>query len=421
MGIRNNLYVLSLATLLPWILVACGPSDSTKGEAVQSMPPPVVSVITVKAGNQPVAMEYVGQTAGSRSVEVRARVGGILEKRLFDEGSAVQAGKALFQIDTATFKNQLNLAEAAVAVAQAKLHQTQRDVQRLEPLALAKAISQKEYDDSQTAYESAQASLKLAQAQAQDAKLKLSYATVTAPITGTTAVAALSEGSLIAAGESLLTTIIQTDPIYVNFSVAESDWLRMKSQIQQGRLQLPASEKSSKNMNTGAGLAVKLRLADGSTYPVDGMLNFSGESINAQTGSFDMRAQVSNTQGYLKPGQFVRVQLVGAVQPDALVVPQRAVIDSPIGKMVFVVTPDNTLEPRPVELGNWVNGQWIVNKGIRDGDRVQVDGFVKAHDPGMKVTPKPYDPQQTSVQPANDSLVKGKSATQPASTGASPR
>lgn len=415
----------AVTVLLSLALVGCGGGSDKKPQAGApgaGMPAPEVSVVKVQAANQPIRMEYVGQTAGSREIEVRARVGGILEKRLFQEGSVVQAGKPLFQIDTATLKNQVNLAQAAVAVAQAKLNQTQRDVARLGPLAAAKAISQKEFDDSKSALESAQAALQQTQAQAQDARLKLSYATVTAPITGITSAASVSEGSLIAAGESLLTTIVQTDPIYVNFSVSESDWLRMKQQISAGQLQVPASagKQAQDTSLNQSGLAVQLTLADGSVHPVQGKLNFSGERINMQTGNFDMRAQIANPDGNLRAGQFVRVQLLGAERPQALAIPQRAVIDSPVGKIVFVVTADNKLQPHPVELGSWSQGQWIVNKGLQDGDTVVVDGFIKAHDPGMTVTPVPYKPTPAPGQAPGQGAAAAHGGNAPQASSTTP-
>ncbi len=343
-------------------------------------------MITVQAKAQPVELEYTGQTAGSRETEVRARVAGILQKRLFEEGVTVKAGTPLFQIDAANFRTQVASAEAAVAVADARVNQTRRDQARLLPLVAEKAISQKEFDDSKSAQESAEATLKQVQAQANEARLNLGYTRVTAPISGTTGVATKSEGSLVTAGDSLLTTIVQTDPMFVNFSVSEGDLLRMNKQLNAGQLSVPGKRAA----NGSLGFAVSVKLADGSTYPRAGKLNFASEKVNPQTGSFDVRAEIPNPDGSLRPGQFVRVLLTGANRPNSLSVPQRAVIDSPFGKMVFVVSKDNKLEPRPVELDGWTKGEWIVTKGIKDGDSVLVDGFIKAHDPGMTVKPVPY-------------------------------
>jgi membrane fusion protein (multidrug efflux system) len=400
----RRLFMLSALSLA---LLACGKSPGEPDGAGGAMPPPEVAVVTVQAKAQPVEQEYVGQTAGSRETEVRARVAGILQKRLYEEGSTVKAGTPLFQIDPATFQTQLVSAEAAVAVAEARLNQARRDAARLGPLAAENAISQKEFDDSKSALETAQATLKQAAAQAREARLNLGYTRVVAPIGGTTGSAAKSDGSLVSAGDSLLTTLVQTNPMYVNFSISENDLLRMTRQVSSGQLTVPGKRAA----NGSLGFTVTVRLADGSLYPRSGKLNFASERINPQTGSFDARAEIPNPDGELRPGQFVRVLLGGASRPNTLSVPQRAVIDSPMGKMVFVVSPDNKLEPRPVELDGWTQGEWIVSKGLKDGDRVLVDGFIKAHEPGMIVKPVPYvanAQEKTPAAPASQAAPAAK-------------
>ena len=401
-----------LLAALPLALVACGKHADGAGAGApgRAMPPPEVSVVTVTAQNHAIDLEYVGQTAGSRETEVRARVAGILNKRLFEEGATVKAGTPLFQIDPANFQTQSASAEATVAVAQAKVNQAQRDQARLAPLVAEKAISQKEFDDAKSAAESAAASLRQAQAQAAEARLNLGYTTVVAPISGTTGAAAKSDGSLVSATDSLLTTIVQTNPMYVNFSISEADLLRINKQVGSGLLAVPGK----KSANGSLGFSVTVKLADGSAYPRAGKLNFTGERLNPATGSFDARAEIPNPDGVLRPGQFVRVLLGGASRPNSISVPQRAVIDGPMGKMVFVVTPDNKLAPHPVELDGWTQGEWIVTKGIKTGDRVLVEGFIKAHEPGMAVKPVPY----VAVAPGAES-IKEKTPATPASTAAS--
>jgi membrane fusion protein, multidrug efflux system len=349
-------------------------------------PTPEVSVITVQANAVPVELEFAGQTLGSRETEVRARVSGILQKRLYEEGSAVKAGSALFQIDPSTYQNQLASAQAAMNVAQARVTQAKRDEARLAPLIAEKAISQKEYDDSRSSLELADATLKQTQAQVKEASLNLSYTKVLAPINGVTGVVTKSDGSLVTAADSLLTTIVQTDPIYVNFSIPEADLLRMTKQMNSGQLNVPGKKSS----NGSLGFSVQLKLADGSLHSKTGKLNFASEKVNPQTGSVEVRAEIPNSDSSLRPGQFVRVLLGGASRPDTLSVPQRAVIDSPFGKMVFVVTPDDKLAPRPVELDGWSQGNWIIAKGLKSGERVLVEGFIKANTPGMTVKPVPY-------------------------------
>jgi membrane fusion protein, multidrug efflux system len=403
-------HLLKAALLaLPLALAACGKPEQSGGAGAGAggggMPPPEVSVITVNAAAQAVEFEYSGQTAGSRETEVRARVAGILQKRLFTEGASVKAGSPLFQIDSANFLTQAASADAAVALATARANQAGRDQERLAPLVAEKAISQKEFDDSKSTLEIAQATLQQSQAQAREARLNLGYTKVTAPISGITTVATKSEGSLVTAADSLLTTIVQTDPIFVNFSVSESDYLNLNKRVNAGQLNLPGQRAT----NGSLGFKVQVKLADGSMHPQMGKLNFSSQRVNPQTGSVDVRAEIPNADGSLRPGQFVRVLLGGASRPDTLSVPQRAVIDSPFGKIVFVVSPDDKLNPQPVELDGWANGNWIVTKGLKNGDRVLVEGFIKANQPGMTVKPVPY----VATAAANSS-ADGKPSTPPA-------
>jgi membrane fusion protein, multidrug efflux system len=388
---------LSVLCLSGFLLAGCdqgkpdaskaAPAGNSQAAAPQgAMPAPEVSVITVQAATLPVELEFSGQTVGSRETEVRARVAGILQKRLYEEGSTVKAGAALFQIDSTSFQNQVASAQAALNVAEARLKQTRRDEARLAPLIAEKAISQKEFDDSRSALELADASVKQAQAMLNEARLNLGHTKVVAPIGGVTGVVSKSDGSLLTAADSLLTTIVQTNPMYVNFSMPENDFLRLNKQVNSGQLQVPG-----KRANNGSlGFTVSLKLADGSVYPTQGRLNFAGEKVSLQTGNVDVRAEIANPNGGLKPGQFVRVLLGGGVRQEVISVPQRAVIDSPFGKIVFVVSSDNKLSPRPVELDGWTQGNWIVSKGLKSGEQVLVEGFIKANTPGMTVKPVPF-------------------------------
>ena len=378
--------LIPLTFVFAAVLSGCGKSTPVSpGGLSGAMPPPEVSVITVQASNQPIELEYAGQTAGSRETEVRARVAGILQRRLFTEGSTVKAGQPLFQIDPANFQNQAASLDASVALSKARVDQARRDQSRLVPLIAEKAISQKEFDDAKSALEVAEATLKQTQAQASEAKLNLGYTKVIAPIGGITLTANKSEGSLVTAADSLLTTIVQTDPIYVNFSVSESDFISLNKRVKEGTVNVPG-QKSGANI----GFNVQVKLADGSLHPKAGKLNFSGQRVNPQTGSIDVRAEIPNGDGSLRPGQFVRVLLGGATRPNTISVPQRAVIDGPFGKMVFKVTPDNKLAPQPVDLDGWSGGNWVITKGLQDGDRVLVEGFIKANQPGMTVRVVPY-------------------------------
>lgn len=364
------------AALLAATLVACGGGDRHGGFG--GFPPAPVTLLQVKAETVPVRFEYVGQTAGSKEAEVRARVQGILERRTYAEGGVVKAGQTMFVIDPKPYAAQAEQAEAALAQAQAQLAQARRLVERLKPLVGDKAVSQREYDDAVSAEETAAAGVKLAQARLTEARLNLSYTTVTAPVSGFASRAQKSEGSLVSPGaDSLLTTVSQIDPLYVNFSMSENEKLRVDRLVAEGRLVLPDPKRGA--------LEVTLRLADGSVFPRKGKLSFIDPRINPATGSFDARAEVANPDGALHPGQFVRVQLNGAARPNAIVVPQRAVMDGPQGKFVYVAakSPEgkDIALPRPVTVGDWVEidgaNQWIVESGLQPGDQVVVEGMAK--------------------------------------------
>jgi membrane fusion protein (multidrug efflux system) len=390
-------------------LAACGKQDGA-ANAAGKMPPPEVNVVTVQARNLAVNFEYAGQTAGSRETEVRARISGILENRLYEEGSRVKAGAVLFQIDPGTYQTQLASAEAAAGVSEAKLNQAKRELARLTPLAAEKAISQKEFDDAKSSFEAADAALRQVRAQVNEARLNLGYTKVVAPISGVTGIAVKSNGNLLTPSDSLLTTIVQTDPVYVNFSIPEADFLKVSSELGSGKIALPGKRAS----NGSLGFDIKVKLADGIVFPTGGKMNFVSEKVNPATGGFDARAEIANPEGSLRPGQFVRVSLNGATRTAATAVPQRAVIDGPMGKMVFMVTADNKLAPRPVELDGWSNGEWIVTKGLQNGDRVLVDGVIKAHTPGMTVTPIALAAKDASKDATSQTSAKPAAASTPA-------
>lgn len=406
---------VALIVAMAALLAGCGKgAPAGPGGPGGAMPPPEVSVITVQASSQPIELEYAGQTAGSRETEVRARVAGILQRRLFTEGATVSAGQALFQIDPANFQTQAMSLDASVALAKAKVEQARRDQSRLVPLIAEKAISQKEFDDAKSALDVAEATLKQTQAQAREAQLNLGYTKVIAPISGITTTANKSDGSLVTAADSLLTTIVQTNPMYVNFSVSESDFISLSKRVKEGKLNVPPQRANNGNI----GFNVQVKLADGSLHPQSGKLNFSGQRVNPQTGSIDVRAEIPNADGSLRPGQFVRVLLGGAMRPNTISVPQRAVIDSPFGKIVFKVTPDNKLAPQPVELDGWTGGNWVITKGLKDGDRVLVEGFIKANQPGMTVKVVPYVAGgATGTAPGGAGGPAAQPAESPASTG----
>lgn len=338
-------------------------------------PPPEVAVVTVQPRDLPATFEYVGQIAGVREVEVRPRVSGLLEHWNYKEGSAVQAGQSLFTIDPEPFRAELAKAEADLASAEASLAQATRNAARLKPLWDAKAVSQKEYDDAVSAEQVAAANVKAAQAAVTQARLNLSYTRVEAPISGITSRALKSEGSLVEAQQTLLTTISQIDPIHVLFSFTEAEHLKFTRDVSEGRLKLPKD----------GTFGVTLKLADGSEYARAGKVDFTDVRVNSSTGTIEARAVVPNPQHLLRPGQFVRVQLSGAVRPGAIAIPQRAVLEGPNTKIVMTANAQGVVEPRPVQVGDWSGDEWVITGGLNPGDRVIVDGVIKAR-PGSPVT-----------------------------------
>jgi membrane fusion protein (multidrug efflux system) len=359
------LFVLAAA------LYGCGPSGGAdkgaKGKGpMGGMPPAQVAVATVEAKTLPVAFEYTGQTLGSREVEVRARVTGILLERNFTEGGPVRKGQSLFTIDPAPFIAAAVRAEADVAGAEARLAQARKNASRLKPLYAEKAVSQKEFDDATSAEAIADADLKAAKARLTEARLNLLYTKVESPVAGIAGRAQRSDGSLVSGPDVLLTQVTQIDPIWVSFGVPDNEQLKMSNEIAAGRLAMPK----------GGNFEVWLTLADGSKYAQAGKLNFSDVRISGTTGTTQTRAELPNPKGMLRPGQFVRVTLKGAVRPNAIAVPQRAVLEGPAGKFVYVLA-DGKAEARPVQVADWTGSDWIVSSGLKAGEQVIVDGVMK--------------------------------------------
>ena len=359
------------APLAALALAACSPSDGAQkkggGPPGMGMPAPEVSVATVEPKPLPLTFEYVGQTSGSREVEVRARVTGILLKRNFDEGAPVKQGQSLFTIDSASYEATLARAEADVGAAQARLEQAKRNAARLKPLYAEKAVSQKDYDDAVSGEAIGTADLKAARARLAEARLNLGYTKVEAPVSGVTSRALRSEGSLVSGPDVLLTTVMQVDPIWVMFGVPDNDQARIQKEIQAGRIAMPQDGQ----------FEVALLLPDGTIYNHMGKLNFTDIRISPATGTRESRAEMPNPEGTLRPGQFVRVQLRGAHVPNAVSVPQRAVLEGPQGKFVYVVNEQSQAEARPVEAGEWSGNTWIITSGLKPGERVITDGVMK--------------------------------------------
>jgi membrane fusion protein (multidrug efflux system) len=369
--------------------------DGASSQPPNGTPPPEVAVVTIEPKNIPASFEYTGQTAGSREVEVRARVTGILQKRNYTEGGKVAAGQSLFTIDPALYDAALKRAEADLGAVQARLRQWQREVARLKPLYKAKAVSQKDYDDAVSNEAIAAADVKAAQARVTEARLNLEYTRVESPISGIAGRALRSEGNYVSGPDVLLTTVTQIDPMYVLFGISDQDRLKLHHESEAGRLVLPKDGQFD----------VQVKLAEGGLYAKTGKMNFTGVIVSGTTGTSEARAELPNPDGLLRPGQFVRVILKGAQRPNAILVPQRAVLEGPDGKFVYLVNSESKAEARPVELGDWQGDDWIVTAGLSPGDRVIVDGVMKIG-PGAPV--RVADPNAPQAAPAAPKTADNK-------------
>lgn len=330
-------------------------------------PPTEVSVITVTPRNTPAQFETSGKTESSRLVEIRARVEGYLERIDYQEGALVKTGDLLFQLDALPYEAAADSAKAQLAQAQARLINASATLKRVRPLAKEKAVSQKDLDDAVSAELEARAAVDVAKAQLRSAELNLGYTTIRSPLTGRAGKSEQREGSLVSPGANgLLTTLVQTDPMWVSFGVGEQDVLRFRRGLASGAVQSPSQGR----------IEVELTLADGRVYPHKAVINYVDPNVDEKTGTVNLRAEVANPDNALSPGQFVRVRASNIELVNAVMVPQRAVLQGAQGKVVYVVE-DGKAQPRPIEAGQFYGDQWIINKGLKAGDTVVVDGGIK--------------------------------------------
>jgi membrane fusion protein (multidrug efflux system) len=354
------------------LLAAC-----SKAAPPAAPPPPEVTIVIV--ASQPVmnVIELPGRLQAVRTAEVRARVDGIVQRRLYTEGTDVRAGQPLFAIDPRQLRAQLSASEATLQRARATAANAAQDVARYKGLVAQQALSQQEYDAAVARLRTAEADVAQTTAQIAAARLNLSYTTVTAPIAGRAGRAAVTEGALVSgSGATLLTTIEQLDPIYANFSQSSSEVLALRKRINAGTLQAPVTTHAP----------VHLVLEDGTLYRMPGHLDFVDMSIDEATGTAALRATFPNPARTLLPGQFVRARVEEGVQPKGLLLPQRAVTISPQGATVLVVGAKDIVESRPVIVGALQGGSWVIQSGLTAGERVVVDGLQKAA-PGKPVKP----------------------------------
>jgi membrane fusion protein, multidrug efflux system len=360
---------LFTAALLVSLLAACGK------EVPKLLPPPLeVSTITVKPRDIDISAEYVAQTQSSQAVNIQARVSGFLDKRVYTEGSVVKAGQVLFRMDPKPFQAQLDAANAALQRNQAAMTVAKQNLDRTKPLAAKNALSQKDLDDATGQYEQAAAAVEQSKAQVTSAQLDLSYTVITTPVTGVSSYAAVADGTYLSPQNSQLTTVSVLTPMWVNFSVSENEYLRIQNDIRDGRLKLPP------DMN----LIVEIIQPDGSVFPFTGKITFADPSYNSQTGTFLIRATVDNPKGVLRPNQYVRARLKGAVRPGAILVPQRAVQQGAKGHFAWVLNKQGQAEQRPLVVGDWHGDNWFIKEGLVPGDQLVVDGGQRLA-PGAKV------------------------------------
>jgi membrane fusion protein (multidrug efflux system) len=348
------------------------------------MPPPAVGVVTVQLGDVGLTTELPGRVEAVRIAEVRARAAGILQKRLFREGSDVKAGEALFQIDSAPYSAAYQSAQASQARAEATLSQAAATVDRYKPLVAVNAISKQDFVNAEAAQKQAQADVAVARASVQTAKINLNYASVTAPISGRIGRALVTEGALVGQGEATqLAVIQQINPVYVNFTQSATDVMKLRNALQSGSLKRA----------TGAEAAsVRIVMEDGSEYANPGRLLFSDLTVDSTTGQITLRAEVPNTGGQLLPGLYVRVRLEQAQAANAILLPQQAVTRSTSGDTVTIVSADGKLAKRPVKIGSSNGSNWVVLDGLQVGEQVMVDGFQKMQmvPPGTPVKAVPW-------------------------------
>lgn len=352
--------------------------ESGAGDAAQV---PTVAAVKVEPQNIPLSFEFAARAQGSKETEVRARVGGILLKRNYVEGSQVEEGSVLFQIDPEPFKVTLNQAKAKLAQVNAELKNAETQWQRTEKLYKEKYASEKARDDARANLDSLAASAQLAQAEVDAAQLNLDYTTVKAPISGITSMEVQSEGSLISAtgDSSLLTHITQLDPIYVIFSASENEMLSLTNMVDRGLIRNPENKNEIK---------AKVRFGNDVVYPLEGEINFMNPNVDQKTGTIKLRAVFPNPEARLRPGQFLRLIMEGLTRIDALVVPQEAVMQASDGAFVYRVNEKGIVESVSVQTGlTTKDGGWIIDSGLKPGDVVIVSGVMKIR-PGMTVKPQ---------------------------------
>ena len=379
--------IIMVVLVVCLVLMGCGKKDDTSVQAVGEMPAMPVGVIELKATSVPISAETVAQTEGAKEVEIRPLVGGILLKKLFEEGSPIKAGQAMFLIDSVPFQIALTYAKAQLAHLEARVVQTQREAARLEGLLATQSISKREADNASSDNSMARAELMQHEAGVREAQLNLSYTTVTSPLSGVAGRFEFSEGALVNANSSLLTKVSQINPIWVRFSFSDSELALLGGHLSPVRVK-----------------GVTLILPDGKEYAQKGKLNFAASSIDPQLGTQQLRATFDNNDNALLPGQFVRIRVTTGMRDGVFLLPQTAVLTSDQGKFVFVAEKGKdgkvSAAIRPIVEGGWQGKDWVVLSGLKAGDQVIADNLIKVR-PGAAVAPHLLDeaPAMPTKQP----------------------
>lgn len=381
-----RLSLLGVAVIATLALTACKKDASEAGGSPPARAAMPVSVVTLKAANVPISAEAVAQTEGASEVEIRPRVGGILLKRLYQEGAAVKAGQPMFLIDPVPYQIALTQAKAQLAQQQAGIDRTKREATRLKGLLETQSISQREYDNAVSDNQTAVATLQQAQATVREAELNLSYTTVTAPSSGISGRFQFSEGALVAPSTSLLTTIVQLSPIWVRFSFSDNEVAALGGQLNQHTVK-----------------KVSLIMPDGTEYKEKGELNFAASQIDPTLGTQQLRAAFNNADKTLLPGQFARVRVTTGTREGVFLIPQTAVMTGDQGRFVYVVNAKNEATPTPIVAGDWAGKNWVILSGLKAGEQVIADNLLKLH-PGASVAPHPAG--EAPAMPADKSATK---------------
>lgn len=358
------------------LIAALASGGCEKKKETVAPPPPAVEVVTVTPHDVPVSFLYVAQTESSQQVNINARISGFLDKRVYLEGSMVKAGDVLFLMDKKPFQVQVDGSAAALARQKAAMETARLNLDRTKPLTALKALSQKDLDDATGSYESSVAAVEMAKANLETAQLNLSYCTITSPVNGISSAAQQQDGTYINIQNSLLTTVAVLSPIWVNFSLSENEMTEYRNQIAKRQI-IPPQD---------GNYEIEVIQVDGSSFPHKGRITFAAPSYNAKTGTFLIRASVLNPQGVLRPNQYVRARVKGAIRPNAILVPQRAVQQGAKGHFVWVIK-EGKSEYRPVLVGDWLGDDWFISEGLHARDQVVVDGLLTLR-PGAPVTIK---------------------------------